>query len=164
MKRVWNADAKIKAYCFAGGPGCCICPSGWSAPDLVFESWQAARFWQGTDASRISMFLHWSAPAMLWSVGTGLTPARGGCDGVSATPFYDHHPRHGVASPFVWPMADGITRCKPSLVGVLLPALWPFGCYHTRCGFVTSVRRDHHESQPVWCPLVACRKIKAWFV
>src|SRR5256714_1881791 len=161
MNGVWNADAKIKAIDFAGGTVVHM-SSGWSA--LILCLILGKRLGFGKEPMQPhSMVLCMVGTGMLWVGWYGFNAGSAvAADGVAANAFMTTTLATAVAS-FVWPMAEWITRGKPSVLGFCSGAVAGLVVITPACGFVTSSGAIIIGIAAGLVPYFACWKIKAWF-
>jgi Amt family ammonium transporter len=160
MNGVWNAKAPIKAIDFAGGTVVHM-SSGWSA--LILCLILGKRLGFGKEAMQPhSMVLCMVGTGMLWVGWYGFNAGSAvAADGVAANAFMTTTLATAVAS-FVWPMAEWITRGKPSVLGFCSGAVAGLVVITPACGFVTSSGAIIIGIAAGLVPYFACWKIKAW--
>jgi Amt family ammonium transporter len=160
MNGVWNADAKIKAIDFAGGTVVHM-SSGWSALILCLILGKRLGFGKEPMPPH-SMVLCMVGTGMLWVGWYGFNAGSAvAADGVAANAFMTTTLATAVAS-FVWPMAEWITRGKPSVLGFCSGAVAGLVVITPACGFVTSSGAIIIGIAAGLVPYFACWKLKAW--
>src|SRR6185295_9888319 len=161
MNGVWNASAKIKAIDSAGGTVVHM-SSGWSA--LIFCLILGKRIGFGKEnMAPHSMVLCMIGTGMLWVGWYGFNAGSAvGADGIAANAFTTTTLATAVAS-FVWPMAERITRGKPSILGFCSGAVAGLVVITPACGFVNSNGAIIIGICAGIVPYFACWKLKAWF-
>jgi Amt family ammonium transporter len=161
MNGVFNADAKIKAIDFAGGTVVHM-TSGWSA--LVLCLILGKRLGFGKEAMPPhSMVLCMVGTGMLWVGWYGFNAGSAvAADGIAANAFTTTTLATAVAS-FVWPMAEWITRGKPSVLGFCSGAVAGLVVITPACGFVTPRGAVVIGIAAGIIPWFFCFKVKSWF-
>ena len=161
MNGVWNPDAKVKAIDFAGGTVVHM-SSGWSA--LILCLILGKRLGFGKEPMQPhSMVLCMVGTGMLWVGWYGFNAGSAvAADGIAANAFMTTTLATAVAS-FVWPMAEWITRGKPSVLGFCSGAVAGLVVITPACGFVTSTGAVIIGIAAGLVPYFACWKIKAMF-
>src|SRR4051812_9567698 len=161
MNGVWNADAKIKAIDFAGGTVVHM-SSGWSA--LILCLILGKRIGFGKEPMQPhSMVLCMIGTGMLWVGWYGFNAGSAvAADGVAANAFMTTTLATAVAS-FVWPMAEWITRGKPSVLGFCSGAVAGLVVITPACGFVTASGAVIIGIIAGLVPWFFCFKVKGWF-
>src|SRR6266540_2552829 len=161
MNGVWNANAKIKAIDFAGGTVVHM-SSGWSA--LILCLILGKRLGFGKEPMQPhSMVLCMVGTGMLWVGWYGFNAGSAvAADGVASNAFMTTTLATAVAS-FVWPMAEWITRGKPSVLGFCSGAVAGLVVITPACGFVTAKGAVLIGILAGLVPYFACWKIKAMF-
>lgn len=160
MNGVWNADARIKAIDFAGGTVVHM-SSGWSALVLCILLGKRLGFGKEPMPPH-SMVLCAVGTAMLWVGWYGFNAGSAvAADGIAANAFATTTIATAVAS-FVWPVAEWVTRGKPSILGFCSGAVAGLVVITPAAGFVT-------PQSALWIgifagviPYLACWKLKAW--
>jgi Amt family ammonium transporter len=160
MNGVWNANAKIKAIDFAGGTVVHM-SSGWSALILCLILGKRLGFGKEPMPPH-SMVLCMVGTGMLWVGWYGFNAGSAvAADGVAANAFMTTTLATAVAS-FVWPMAEWVTRGKPSILGFCSGAVAGLVVITPACGFVTAKGAVIIGVAAGLIPYFACWKIKAW--
>src|SRR5947207_3788283 len=135
MNGVFNADAKITAIDFAGGTVVHM-SSGWSALILCLVLGKRVGFGKEPMPPH-SMVMCMIGTGMLWVGWYGFNAGSAvAADGIAANAFTTTTLATAVAS-FVWPMAEWITRGKPSVLGFCSGAVAGLVVITPACGFVT---------------------------
>jgi Amt family ammonium transporter len=161
MNGVWNAEAKIKAIDFAGGTVVHM-SSGWSALILCLILGKRLGFGKEPMPPH-SMVLCMIGTGMLWVGWYGFNAGSAvGADGIAANAFMTTTLATAVAS-FVWPMAEWITRGKPSVLGFCSGAVAGLVVITPACGFVTSTGAVIIGIAAGLVPYFFCWKVKGWF-
>ena len=161
MNGVWNAKASIKAIDFAGGTVVHM-SSGWSALILCLILGKRIGFGKEPMPPH-SMVLCMVGTGMLWVGWYGFNAGSAvAADGVAANAFMTTTLATAVAS-FVWPMAEWITRGKPSILGFCSGAVAGLVVITPACGFVNSNGAIIIGICAGIVPYFACWKLKAWF-
>ncbi|MGH7997038.1 MAG: ammonium transporter, partial [Opitutaceae bacterium] len=115
MNGVFNGDARIKAIDFAGGTVVHM-TSGWSALILCLILGKRIGFGRVNLAPH-SVALCMIGTGMLWVGWYGFNAGSAvGADGIAANAFTTTTLATAVAS-FIWPMAEWLTKGKPSVLG-----------------------------------------------
>src|SRR5204863_10205866 len=161
MNGVWNADAKIKAIDFAGGTVVHM-SSGWSA--LILCLILGKRLGCGKEPMPPhSMVLCMVGTGMLWVGWYGFNAGSAvGADGIAANAFTTTTLATAVAS-FVWPLAEWITRGKPSILGFCSGAVAGLVVITPACGFVAPSGSIIIGIAAGLIPWFFCYKVKGWF-
>ena len=161
MNGVWNANAPIKAIDFAGGTVVHM-SSGWSA--LIFCLILGKRLgFPREPMPPHSMVLCAIGTGMLWVGWYGFNAGSAvGADVVAANAFMTTTLATAVAS-FVWPMAEWITRGKPSVLGFCSGAVAGLVVITPACGFVTAKGAFLIGIAAGLIPWFFCFKVKGWF-
>jgi ammonium transporter, Amt family len=161
MNGVWNAGASIKAIDFAGGTVVHM-TSGWSA--LIFCLILGKRLGFGREPMPPhSMVLCMVGTGMLWVGWYGFNAGSAvASDVIAANAFTTTTLATAVAS-FVWPMAEWITRGKPSVLGFCSGAVAGLVVITPACGFVTSSGAVFIGVAAGLIPWFFCFKVKNWF-
>src|SRR6266849_368115 len=161
MNGVFNAGAKIHAIDFAGGTVVHM-TSGWSALILFIILGQRLGFGKEIMAPH-SMVLCMVGTGMLWVGWYGFNAGSAvGADAIAANAFTTTTLATAVAS-FVWPMAEWITRGKPSVLGFCSGAVAGLVVITPACGFVTPKGAVLIGLVAGSVPWFFFYKIKAWF-
>jgi Amt family ammonium transporter len=161
MNGVWNAGASIKAIDFAGGTVVHM-SSGWSA--LILCLILGRRLGHPKEAMPPhSMVLCSIGTGMLWVGWYGFNAGSAvAADGVAANAFMTTTIATAVAS-FVWPMAEWLTRGKPSVLGFCSGAVAGLVVITPACGFVTGGGALLIGLAAGLIPWFFCFKVKSWF-
>ena len=134
MNGVWNPEAKIKAIDFAGGTVVHM-SSGWSALILCMILGRRLGFGKEPMPPH-STVLCMVGTGMLWVGWYGFNAGSAvAADVVAANAFTTTTMATAVAS-FVWPMAEWLTRGKPSVLGFCSGAVAGLVVITPACGFV----------------------------
>src|SRR5467141_399271 len=161
MNGVWNAKAPIKAIDFAGGTVVHM-SSGWSALVLCLILGKRLGFGKEPMPPH-SMVLCMVGTGMLWVGWYGFNAGSAvAADGVAANAFMTTTLATAVAS-FVWPMAEWITRGKPSVLGFCSGAVAGLVVITPACGFVTPKGAMAIGVAAGLVPWFFCYKVKGWF-
>jgi ammonium transporter, Amt family len=161
MNGVWNAGAKIKAIDFAGGTVVHM-TSGWSALVLCLILGKRLGFGKENFAPH-SMVLCFIGTGMLWVGWYGFNAGSAvAADGVAANAFLTTTLATAVAS-FVWPMAEWLTKGKPSVLGFCSGAVAGLVVITPACGFVTASGAVVIGIAAGIIPWFFCFKVKGWF-
>ncbi len=161
MNGVWNEHAGIKAIDFAGGTVVHM-TSGWSALILCVILGKRVGFGK-EQMSPHSMVLCMVGTGMLWVGWYGFNAGSAvGADGIAANAFTTTTLATAVAS-FVWPMAEWITRGKPSVLGFCSGAVAGLVVITPACGFVTPKGAIAIGVAAGLVPWFFCFKVKSWF-
>jgi Amt family ammonium transporter len=160
MNGVWNKDASIKAIDFAGGTVVHM-SSGWSALILCLVLGKRLGFGKESMAPH-SMVLCAIGTGMLWVGWYGFNAGSAvAADGVAANAFMTTTIATAVAS-FVWPLAEWITRGKPSVLGFCSGAVAGLVVITPACGFVTAGGALIIGVAAGIIPWFFCYKVKGW--
>jgi Amt family ammonium transporter len=161
MNGVWNPNAKIKAIDFAGGTVVHM-TSGWSA--LILCIILGKRLGWGKESfAPHSMVLCMVGTGMLWVGWYGFNAGSAvGADGIAANAFMTTTLATAVAS-FVWPMAEWLTKGKPSVLGFCSGAVAGLVVITPACGFVTANGSVIIGIAAGLIPWFFCYKVKGWF-
>ena len=161
MNGVSNPKAAIRAIDFAGGTVVHM-SSGWSA--LILCLILGKRLGFGREPMQPhSMVLCMVGTGMLWVGWYGFNAGSAvAADGIAANAFVATTLATAVAS-FTWPMAEYITRGKPSVLGFCSGAVAGLVVITPASGFVTSTGAVIIGVAAGLIPFFACWKIKAWF-
>jgi Amt family ammonium transporter len=161
MNGVWNAKAPIKAIDFAGGTVVHM-TSGWSALILCLILGKRLGFPREAMPPH-SMVLTMIGTGMLWVGWYGFNAGSAvGADVIAANAFTTTTLATAVAS-FVWPMAEWITRGKPSVLGFCSGAVAGLVVITPACGFVTAKGAVAIGIAAGLIPWFFCFKVKSWF-
>ena len=161
MNGVWNKDAPIKAIDFAGGTVVHM-SSGWSALILCLILGKRKGFGKESLAPH-SMVLCAIGTGMLWVGWYGFNAGSAvAADGVAANAFMTTTIATAVAS-FVWPLAEWITRGKPSVLGFCSGVVAGLVVITPACGFVTAGGALLIGVAAGLIPWFFCYKVKSWF-
>ncbi|HEX3729189.1 MAG TPA: ammonium transporter, partial [Opitutaceae bacterium] len=161
MNGVWNPAAKIKAIDFAGGTVVHM-TSGWSALILCMILGKR-RGWGKEHMAPHSVVLCMVGTGMLWVGWYGFNAGSAvAADGIAANAFTTTTLATAVAS-FVWPMAEWITRGKPSVLGFCSGAVAGLVVITPACGFVTANGAVIIGIFAGLIPWWFVYKVKAWF-
>ncbi len=161
MNGVWNANAKIKAIDFAGGTVVHM-SSGWSALILCLMLGKRLGFGKEPMPPH-SMVLCMVGTGMLWVGWYGFNAGSAvAADGVAANAFMTTTLATAVAA-FVWPMAEWITRGKPSVLGFCSGAVAGLVVITPACGFVTASGAIIIGILAGIIPYFFCWKVKSMF-
>src|SRR5438552_14052609 len=161
MNGVWNEHAGIRAIDFAGGTVVHM-TSGWSALILCLILGKRIGFGKEPMPPH-SMVLCMVGTGMLWVGWYGFNAGSAvGADGIAANAFTTTTLATAVAS-FVWPMAEWITRGKPSVLGFCSGAVARRVVITPACGFVTPKGAMAIGVAAGLVPWFFCFKVKSWF-
>ena len=161
MNGVWNAKATIHAIDFAGGTVVHM-SSGWSALILCIILGPRIGFGK-TPMPPHSMVLCMVGTGMLWVGWYGFNAGSAvAADGIAANAFTTTTLATAVAS-FVWPMAEWLTRGKPSILGFCSGAVAGLVVITPACGFVTASGAVIIGICAGIVPWFFCFKVKGWF-
>src|SRR5438876_4590669 len=161
MNGVFNEHARIHAIDFAGGTVVHM-TSGWSALILCLILGKRIGFGKEPMPPH-SMVLCMVGTGMLWVGWYGFNAGSAvGADGIAANAFTTTTLATAVAS-FVWPMAEWITRGKPSVLGFCSGAVAGLVVITPACGFVTSSGAVIIGIAAGLVPWFFCYKVKGWF-
>ena len=161
MNGVSNPNAKIHAIDFAGGTVVHM-TSGWSALVLCLILGKRQGFGKENFTPH-SMVLCMVGTGMLW---VGLYGFNAGsavaADVIAANAFTTTTLATAVAS-FVWPMAEWVTRGRPSVLGFCSGAVAGLVVITPACGFVTASGAVIIGVFAGLIPWFFCYKVKGWF-
>jgi Amt family ammonium transporter len=161
MNGVFNANAGIHAIDFAGGTVVHM-TSGWSALILCLILGKRLGFGREPMPPH-SMVLCMVGTGMLWVGWYGFNAGSAvAADVIAANAFTTTTLATAVAS-FVWPMAEWITRGKPSVLGFCSGAVAGLVVITPACGFVTSSGAVIIGIAAGLIPWFFCYKVKGWF-
>jgi len=161
MNGVFNEHAGIHAIDFAGGTVVHM-TSGWSALILCLILGKRIGFGE-EPMPPLSMVLCMVGTGMLWVGWYGFNAGSAvGADVIAANAFTTTTLATAVAS-FVWPMAEWITRGKPSVLGFCSGAVAGLVVITPACGFVTPKGAMAIGVAAGLIPWFFCYKVKGWF-
>jgi len=161
MNGVFNEHAGIHAIDFAGGTVVHM-TSGWSALILCLILGKRIGFGKEPMPPH-SMVLCMVGTGMLWVGWYGFNAGSAvGADVIAANAFTTTTLATAVAS-FVWPMAEWITRGKPSVLGFCSGAVAGLVVITPACGFVTPKGAMAIGVAAGLIPWFFCFKVKSWF-
>ena len=161
MNGVWNEKATIRAIDFAGGTVVHM-TSGWSALILCLILGKRVGFGKEPMPPH-SMVLCMIGTGMLWVGWYGFNAGSAvGADVIAANAFTTTTLATAVAS-FVWPMAEWISRGKPSVLGFCSGAVAGLVVITPACGFVTPKGAMAIGVAAGLIPWFFCWKVKSWF-
>jgi Amt family ammonium transporter len=161
MNGVFNPKAAIKAIDFAGGTVVHM-SSGWSALILCLILGKRIGFGKEPMPPH-SMVLCMIGTGMLWVGWYGFNAGSAvAADGVAANAFLTTTMATAVAS-FVWPVAEWVTRGKPSVLGFCSGAVAGLVVITPACGFVDCNGAIIIGILAGLVPFFAVWKLKAWF-
>jgi Amt family ammonium transporter len=161
MNGVFNKDAGVHAIDFAGGTVVHM-TSGWSALILCLILGKRIGFGKEPMPPH-SMVLCMAGTGMLWVGWYGFNAGSAvAADVIAANAFTTTTLATAVAS-FVWPMAEWITRGKPSVLGFCSGAVAGLVVITPACGFVTSTGAVIIGICAGLVPWFFCWKVKSWF-
>src|SRR6266850_4867539 len=160
MNGVFNKDAGIHAIDFAGGTVVHM-TSGWSALILCIILGKRIGFGKEPMPPH-SLVLCMVGTGMLWVGWYGFNAGSAvGADVIAANAFTTTTLATAVAS-FVWPMAEWITRGKPSVLGFCSGAVAGLVVITPACGFVTPKGAVAIGVAAGLIPWFFCYKVKGW--
>ncbi len=158
---VWNSKATIKAIDFAGGTVVHM-TSGWSALVLCLILGKRLGFGRENMAPH-SMVLCMIGTGMLWVGWYGFNAGSAvAADVIAANAFTTTTLATAVAS-FVWPMAEWVTKGKPSVLGFCSGAVAGLVVITPACGFVNPTGGVLIGIAAGLIPWFFCYKVKGWF-
>jgi Amt family ammonium transporter len=161
MNGVFNPSAGIHAIDFAGGTVVHM-TSGWSALILCLILGKRIGFGREPMPPH-SMVLCMIGTGMLWVGWYGFNAGSAvAADVIAANAFTTTTLATATAS-FVWPMAEWITRGKPSVLGFCSGAVAGLVVITPACGFVTSSGAVIIGIAAGLIPWFFCFKVKTWF-
>jgi ammonium transporter, Amt family len=161
MSGVGNAKAPIHAIDFAGGTVVHM-SSGWSALILCLILGKRVGFGRENMPPH-SMVLCMVGTGMLWVGWYGFNAGSAvAADGIAANAFTATTLAAAVAS-FVWPMAEWITKGRPSVLGFCSGAVAGLVVITPACGFVTPLGAVTIGIAAGLIPWFFCYRVKAWF-
>ena len=161
MNGVWNPKAGIKAIDFAGGTVVHM-TSGWSALVLCLILGKRLGFGRENMAPH-SMVLCMIGTGMLWVGWYGFNAGSAvAADVIAANAFTTTTLATAVAS-FVWPMAEWVTKGKPSVLGFCSGAVAGLVVITPACGFVNPTGGVLIGVAAGLIPWFFCYKVKSWF-
>ncbi len=161
MNGLGNAKAPIHAIDFAGGTVVHM-SSGWSALILCLILGKRVGFGREIMAPH-NMVLCMVGTGMLWVGWYGFNAGSAvAADGIAANAFTATTLATAVAS-FVWPVAEWITRGRPSVLGFCSGAVAGLVVITPACGFVTPQGAVIVGIAAGLIPWFFCYKVKSWF-
>ena len=161
MNGVSNPNAKIHAIDFAGGTVVHM-TSGWSALVLCLILGKRQGFGKENFTPH-SMVLCMVGTGMLWVGWYGFNAGSAvAADVIAANAFTTTTLATAVAS-FVWPMAEWVTRGRPSVLGFCSGAVAGLVVITPACGFVTASGAVIIGVFAGLIPWFFCYKVKGWF-
>jgi ammonium transporter, Amt family len=161
MNGVWNPKATIRAIDFAGGTVVHM-TSGWSALILCIILGKRIGFGREPMPPH-NMVLCMVGTGMLWVGWYGFNAGSAvAADVIAANAFTTTTLATAVAS-FVWPMAEWITRGKPSVLGFCSGAVAGLVVITPACGFVNPTGAVIIGIAAGIVPWFFCFKVKSWF-
>jgi len=161
MNGFGNANAGIKAVDFAGGTVVHM-TSGWSALILCIILGKRLGFGKENMAPH-SLVLCMVGTGMLWVGWYGFNAGSAlGADGSAANAFMTTTLAAAVGS-FVWPMAEWVTKGKPSVLGFCSGAVAGLVVVTPACGYVTANGAVLIGIAAGLVPWFFCYKVKGWF-
>jgi Amt family ammonium transporter len=161
MNGAGNPDAGIKAIDFAGGTVVHM-TSGWSALILCIILGKRLGFGRENMAPH-SLVLCMVGTGMLWVGWYGFNAGSAlGADGIAANAFMTTTLAAAVGS-FVWPMAEWVTKGKPSVLGFCSGAVAGLVVITPACGYVTANGAVLIGIASGLVPWFFCYKVKGWF-
>jgi Amt family ammonium transporter len=160
MNGIWNPNAGIKAIDFAGGTVVHM-SSGWSALILCLILGKRVGFGKEPMPPH-SMVLCMVGTGILWVGWYGFNAGSAvAADGIASNAFITTTIAAAVAS-FVWPMAEWITRGKPSVLGFCSGVVAGLVVITPACGFVDTSGAVIIGILAGLIPYLAVWKFKAW--
>ncbi|MGE5805111.1 MAG: ammonium transporter, partial [Ignavibacteria bacterium] len=160
MNGIWNPNAGIKAIDFAGGTVVHM-SSGWSALILCLILGKRVGFGKEPMPPH-SMVLCMVGTGILWVGWYGFNAGSAvAADGIASNAFITTTIAAAVAS-FVWPMAEWITRGKPSVLGFCSGVVAGLVVITPACGFVDTSGAVIIGILAGLIPYLAVWKLKAW--
>jgi Amt family ammonium transporter len=160
MNGIWNPNAAIKAIDFAGGTVVHM-SSGWSALILCLILGKRLGFGREPMPPH-SMVLCMVGTGILWVGWYGFNAGSAvAADGIASNAFITTTIAAAVAS-FVWPMAEWITRGKPSVLGFCSGVVAGLVVITPACGFVDTNGAVIIGIIAGLVPYFAVWKLKAW--
>jgi Amt family ammonium transporter len=160
MNGIWNPNAGIKAIDFAGGTVVHM-SSGWSALILCLILGKRVGFGKEPMPPH-SMVLCMVGTGILWVGWYGFNAGSAvAADGLASNAFITTTIAAAVAS-FVWPMAEWITRGKPSVLGFCSGVVAGLVVITPACGFVDTSGAVIIGILAGLIPYLAVWKFKAW--
>ncbi|HMJ12117.1 MAG TPA: ammonium transporter [Polyangiaceae bacterium] len=158
MNGVWNAKAGIKAIDFAGGTVVHM-SSGWSALVLALIVGKRKGFGTANFAPH-SLALTMIGTGMLWVGWYGFNAgSAGGSDVVASNAFMTTTLAAAVAG-FTWPMAEWLTRGKPTVLGFCSGIVGGLVVITPAAGFVDATGAVICGVLAGLVTFVACTKLK----
>ncbi|HTB81018.1 MAG TPA: ammonium transporter [Opitutaceae bacterium] len=161
MNGVWNAGAHIKAIDFAGGTVVHM-TSGWSALILCLILGKRIGFGKENFAPH-SMVLCMVGTGMLWVGWYGFNAGSAVASDVIAANAFTTTTLATAVAAFVWPMAEWLTKGKPSVLGFCSGAVAGLVVITPACGFVTANGSVIIGIAAGLIPWFFCYKVKGWF-
>jgi Amt family ammonium transporter len=160
MNGIWNADSGIKAIDFAGGTVVHM-SSGWSALVLCLILGKRTGFGKEPMPPH-SMVLCMIGTGILWVGWYGFNAGSAvASDAIASNAFMTTTVAAAVAS-FVWPMAEWITRGKPSVLGFCSGVVAGLVVVTPACGFIDTSGAVIIGILAGIIPYLAVWKLKAW--
>ncbi|MGE5812640.1 MAG: ammonium transporter, partial [Ignavibacteria bacterium] len=160
MNGIWNPNSGIKAIDFAGGTVVHM-SSGWSALILCLILGKRVGFGKEPMPPH-SMVLCMVGTGILWVGWYGFNAGSAvAADGIASNAFITTTIAAAVAS-FVWPMAEWITRGKPSVLGFCSGVVAGLVVITPACGFVDTSGAVVIGILAGLIPYLAVWKLKAW--
>ncbi len=160
MNGYGNPNAKIKAIDFAGGTVVHM-TSGWSALILCLILGKRVGFGRENFTPH-SMVLCMVGTGMLWVGWYGFNAGSAiAADGIAANAFTTTTLATAVAS-MVWPLAEWLTRGRPSVLGFCSGAVAGLVVITPACGFVTPSGAVLIGLVAGLVPWFCCYKLKGW--
>jgi Amt family ammonium transporter len=161
MNGVWNANAAIKAIDFAGGTVVHM-SSGWSALVLCLILGKRVGFGKRSFAPH-SLVLTVIGTGMLWVGWYGFNAGSAvASDSIAANAFTATTLATAIAAT-VWPLAEWLTRGKPTVLGFCSGAVGGLVVVTPAAGFVTPSAAVVIGILAGLVPFLACTKLKAAF-
>jgi len=158
MNGVWNANASIKAIDFAGGTVVHM-SSGWSAIVLALILGKRKGFGHDNLAPH-SLVLTMIGTGMLWVGWYGFNAGSAvAADSIAANAFMTTTLAAAIAG-FTWPMAEWITRGKPTVLGFCSGVVGGLVVITPAAGFVTATGAVIIGVAAGAVTFIACTKLK----
>lgn len=161
MNGVFNKDASIHAIDFAGGTVVHM-TSGWSALVLCLILGKRLGFGKEPMPPH-SMVLCMVGTGMLWVGWYGFNAGSAVAGDVIAANAFTTTTLATATASMVWPMAEWLTRGKPSVLGFCSGAVAGLVVITPACGFVTPQGAMLIGLAAGLIPWFFCFKVKAWF-